>query len=145
MARQVLASCLVYHAQFVPVPDHIMRLIQRRISAFLLGLGCIRNSDNRQLRWRPPQQVASLQAKQGGIASVDVHAHVTAMQGNVMAALLHPHRHAWKQFMRANLEIAAPGVGVRLLLQQHSSGQAAAAQRQGLKLGTQRILQRSRR
>mgnify|MGYP001807816805 CR=1 FL=1 len=33
VARQVLASCLVYHAQFVPVPERIMRLIQRRISA----------------------------------------------------------------------------------------------------------------
>jgi hypothetical protein len=107
----------VYHAQFVPVPEHIMRLIQRRISAFLLGLGCIRNTDDRQLRWRPAQQVASLQAKQGGIASVDVQAHVTAMQGKVMAALLHPHKHAWKQFMRANLERKAPGVGVRVLLQ----------------------------
>jgi hypothetical protein len=129
VARQVLASCLVYHAQFVPVPDRLMRLIQRRISAFVLGLGCIRNTDNRQLRWRPAQQVASLQAKQGGIASVDVQAHITAMQAKVMAALLHPHRHAWKLFMRANMELAAPGVGVRMLLQQQSSAQAAAAQR----------------
>jgi hypothetical protein len=72
VARQVLASCLVYHAQFVPVPEHVMRLIHRHISAFLLGLGCIRNTDDRQLRWRPAQQVASVQAKQGGIASVDV-------------------------------------------------------------------------
>jgi hypothetical protein len=95
-------------------------------------MGCIRNTDDRQLRWRPAQQVASLQAKQGGIASVDVQAHVTAMQGKVMAALLHPHRHAWKQFMRANLERAAPGVGLRLLLQQQSSGQAAAALRRQL-------------
>jgi hypothetical protein len=132
VARQVLASCLVYHAQFVPIPERLTRLIQRRISAFVLGLGCIRNADNRQLRWRPAAQVASLQAKQGGIAFVDVQAHVTAMQAKVMAALLHPHRHAWKLFMRANLERAAPGVGVRLLLQQQSSAQAAAAQRRRL-------------
>jgi hypothetical protein len=129
VARQVLASCLVYHAQFVPVPDRLMRLIQRRISAFVLGMGCIRNTDNRQLQWRPAQQVASLQAKQGGVASVDVQAHVTAMQAKVAAALLHPHRHAWKQLMRANLERAAPGVGVRMLLQQSTSAPAAAAQR----------------
>ena len=132
VARQVLASCLVYHAQFVPVPERLMRLIQRRISAFVLGLGCIRNADNRQLRWRPAPQVASLQAEQGGTAFVDVQAHVTAMQAKVVAALLHPHRHAWKLFMRANLERAAPGVGVRRLLQQQSSAQAAAAQRRGL-------------
>ena len=99
----------------------------------MLGLGCIRDADTRQLRWRPAPQVASLQAKQGGIAFVDVQAHITAMQAKVLAALLHPHRHAWKLFMRANLERAVPGVGVRLLLQQQSSGQAAAAQRQGLK------------
>jgi hypothetical protein len=49
-----------------------------------------------------------------------------------MAALLHPHKHAWKQFMRANLERKAPGVGMRVLLQQHSSGQAEAALRRGL-------------
>jgi hypothetical protein len=34
--------------------------------------------------------------------------------------------------MRANLEHKAPGVGVAVLLQQHSSGQAAAALRRGL-------------
>jgi hypothetical protein len=129
VARQVLASCLVYHAQFVPVPERLMRLIQRRISAFVLGLGCIRNNDSRPLHWRPAQQVASLQVKQGGIASVDVKAHITSMQAKVMAALLHPHRHAWKQLMRANLELASPGVGVRMLLQPPASGQAAAAQR----------------
>jgi hypothetical protein len=129
IARQVLASCLVYHAQFVPVPDRLMRLIQRRISAFVLGLGCIRNTDDRQLRWRPAQQVASLQAQQGGIAYVDVQAHITAMQAKVMAALLHPHRHAWKLFMRATLERRSSGVGVRMLLQHQSSARAAAAQR----------------
>jgi exonuclease III len=132
VARQVLASCLVYHAQFVPIPERLMRPIQRRISAFVLGLGCIRASDNRQLRWRPAPQVASLQAKQGGIAFVDVQAHITAMQAKVLAALLHPHRHAWKLFMRANLERASQGVGVRLLLQQQSSAQAASAQRRRL-------------
>ena len=89
-------------------------------------------SDQRQLHWRPAQQVASLQAKQGGIACVDVQAHITAMQAKVMAALLHPHRHAWKLFMRANLELAVPGVGVRMLLQQQSTAQAAAAQRRRL-------------
>ncbi len=132
VARQVLASCLVYHAQFVPVPEHLMRPIQRRISAFVLGLGCIRNNDTRQLQWRPAQQVACLPPKRGGIGCVDVQAHVTAMQAKVMASLLHPHRHAWKQFMRANLERAVPGVGVRLLVQQQTSAQAAAAQRRRL-------------
>ena len=38
----------------------------------------------------------------------------------VAVALLHPHRHTWKQFMYANLERQAPGVGLRVLLQQGS-------------------------
>jgi exonuclease III len=131
VARQVMASCLVYHAQFVGIPADMMQLIQRRISAFVLGLGCIRQDNNRQLRWRPSQAVASLQPKQGGIACVDVQAHVTAMQAKVAAALLHPHKRAWKAFMQASLERAAPGVGLRLLVQQ-LTGQAAAAVRRRL-------------
>ena len=62
---------------------------------------------------------------------MDVAAHVTAMQAKVAAALLHPHRRAWKQFMRANLERAVPGVGVRVLLMQ-GTGPAAAAIRRRL-------------
>ena len=129
VARQVMASCLVYHAQFVPVPDATMQLIERRISAFVLGLGCIGQDDNRQMRWRPAQAVASLQPKQGGIACVDVQAHVTAMQAKVAAALLHPHKRVWKAFMQASLERAAPGVGLRLLVQQPSGPAAVAVRR----------------
>ena len=94
----MLASCLGYHAQFVPVPERVMQLIQRRITAFVLGLGCIRNSDSRPLRSEPAAAVASLPQQLGGIGQVDVAAHITAMQAKVAAALLHPHRRAWKQF-----------------------------------------------
>jgi hypothetical protein len=118
VARQVMASCLVYHAQFVSIPADMLQLIQRRISGFVLGMGCLRQDDSRQLRWRPSQAVASLLPKQGGIACVDVHAHVTAMQAKVAAALLHPHKRVWKPFMQASLERAAPGVGLKLLVQQ---------------------------
>ena len=86
VARQVLASCLVYHAQFVPVPERLMSLIQRRIKAFTLGLGCIRAADHRQLCADQQPQVASLPAKQGGIGHVDVRAHATAMQAKVAVA-----------------------------------------------------------
>ena len=64
VARQVLASCLVYHTQFVPVPDHLMTLLQRRITAFVLGMGCIRNSDQRTLQ-QLRQQAAEPQREQG--------------------------------------------------------------------------------
>lgn len=121
VARQVMASSLVYHAQFVPVPAPVMQLIQRRIKAFTLGLGCIPSSENRQLVCRPSSAVANLPIQRGGIGHVDVQAHVTAMQAKVAVALLHPHRHPWKQFMRANLEKQAPGLGVMVLLQQSVS------------------------
>ena len=119
-----------------------MALIQRRIKAFMLGLGCIRE-DGRQLVYRPAAAVANLPVKQGGIGHVDVQAHATAMQGKVAAALLHPHRHAWKQFMRANLEGGARGggaaAGAAALIwyrqQQHCGG--------GSTPGTQRTLRHS--
>ena len=117
VARQVLASCLVYHVQFVPVPAYLMALIQRRIKAFTVGMGSM-HEDGRQLVYRPAAPVANLPRKLGGIGHVDVQAHATAMQGKIAAALLHPHRHAWKQFMRANLEREVPGLGMRVLVQQ---------------------------
>jgi exonuclease III len=127
VARQVMASCLVYHAQFISVPDNLLRLIQRRVTAFILGLGCIRRDDSRVLCCRPAAAVASLPAKQGGIGQVDVRAHITAMQAKVAVALLHPHRQPWKLLMRASLERALPGLGVRALVQQGSARAAAGA------------------
>jgi hypothetical protein len=81
------SQTVVYHAQFVRVPDHLLRLIQRRITAFLLGLGCIRRDDDRVLVSRPAAAVASLPTKMGGIGQVDVAAHITAMQAKVAVAL----------------------------------------------------------
>ena len=118
VARQVLASCLVYHTQFVPMPDRMLGLIQRRIKAYTLGLGCIKATDHRHLVCRPAAAVANLPTKRGGIGHVDIRAHATAMQAKVAVALLHPHRHAWKQFMRANLDRQVPGLGARVLVQQ---------------------------
>ncbi len=71
--------------------------------------------------------MASLPTKMGGIGQVDVAAHITAMQAKVAVALLHPHRQPWKQFMRASLERALPGLGVRVLVQQGSARAAAVA------------------
>ena len=129
VARQVLASCLVYHTQFVPVPDHLMTLLQRRITAFVLGMGCIRNSDQRTLQQEPAAAVASLPQQLGGIGQVDIAAHTMAMQAKVAAALLHPHRRVWKPFMRANLERALPGLGEKVLLMQHAGPAVAALRR----------------
>jgi hypothetical protein len=40
------------------------------------------------------------------------------MQARTAAALLHPHRAAWKPLMRANLQRALPGLGEAVLVQQ---------------------------
>jgi hypothetical protein len=118
VARQVLASCLVYHAQFVPVPADIMSMLQRRIKAFTLGRGCAPLTGGRPLVCRPAEAVANLPIKRGGIGHVDVRSHSVAMQAKVAAALLHPHRCAWKVFMRGNLERQVPGVGARVFVRE---------------------------
>ena len=105
VARQVLASCLVYHTQFVPVPARMLSLIQRRIKAYTLGLGCIRATDQRHLVCKPAAAVANLPTKRGGIGHVDVRAHATAMQAKVAVALLHPHRHAFFFFFFGTSEL----------------------------------------
>jgi hypothetical protein len=127
VARQVLASCLVYHAQFVPVPAHLMSMLQRRIKAFTLGRGCAPLTDGRPLTCRPAAAVANLPAQRGGIGHVDVLSHITAMQAKVAAAVLHPHRHPWKLFMRGNLDRQVPGVGVRILIREGPDTSTAAA------------------
>jgi hypothetical protein len=118
VARQVLASCLCYHAQFVPVPAAIMARIHRRIVAFVAGQGCVREEQIRVPSDSPPAAVASLPVRMGGSGQVDVRAKAAAMQAKVAAALLHPRRAAWKVLMRANLQRALPGLGEAVLLQQ---------------------------
>jgi len=126
VAKQVLASCLGYHAQFVQPPDNIMRRINRLIHGYLLGRGLVDDGDNRPLRGCPARAVAALPKDKGGIAQVDVQAHCLALQGKVAAMLLHPSRACWKQFMIAALDRAMPGTGVLALLQASSRGVQAA-------------------
>jgi hypothetical protein len=118
VARQVMASCLTYHAQFVPVPADIMARIHRRVTAFVTGQGSVREAHIRQCKDSPPAAVASLLVSMGGSGQVDARAHAAAMQARTAAALLHPRRAAWKPFMRANLQRASPGLGEAVLVQQ---------------------------
>ena len=118
VARQVMASCLTYHAQFVPIPAELMARIHRRITAFVTGQGCVQEADIRQWNDSPPAVVASLSVSMGGAGQVDARAHAAAMQARTAAALLHPRRAAWKFFMRANLQRALPGLGEAVLVQQ---------------------------
>jgi hypothetical protein len=118
VARQVMASCLTYHVQFVPVLADLMARIHRRVVAFVMGQGCAQEARIRQWNESPPAAVASLPVAMGGSGQVDVRAHAAAMQARTAAALLHPRRAAWKPFMRANLRRALPGLGEAVLVQQ---------------------------
>src|SRR4029079_19356031 len=76
VAKQVMASCLTYHAQFVPLPADLVDRIHSRITAFIVGQGCVREASMRPWNDSPPEAVASLSVSMGGCAQVDVRAHV---------------------------------------------------------------------
>lgn len=115
VAKQVLASCLSYHQQFVQPPADILQRISRVVHGFVLGRGLVSEHDARPLRGRPARVVASLPKQMGGLGQVDLQAHSLALQAKVAAALLHPCRATWKQFMAASLERAMPGLGAAAL------------------------------
>ena len=130
VARQVLAACVTYHAQFVPVPADLMSSIHTRITAFVLGKPCLPQHQLQQLRGSPPAVVAALPYRMGGIRQVDVRARARAMQAKVAAAALHPRRAAWKPFFAATLRRALPDLGEAALVQQ-AQGPISTAMRQG--------------
>ena len=118
VARQSLAPCFTYHAQFVPVPPALLDSLHRRITAFVLGKPCLPQQQLQQLRCSPPAAVRALPSSMGGVRQVDVRAHTTAMLAKVAAAALHPRRAPWKQFFAANLQRAMPGLGIAAVVQQ---------------------------
>ena len=130
VAKQVLASCLSYHQQFVQPPEAIMQRIMRVISAFVLGRGMLPDGDALPLRGCPSRVVACLPKDMGGVAQVDIRTHCLALQGKVAAMLLHPRKAVWKQFMSAALNQALPGTGILALIQPKSN-QVTAAVRAG--------------
>ncbi|KAF8060290.1 hypothetical protein HT031_004825 [Scenedesmus sp. PABB004] len=117
VARQVLAACVGWHAQFVPVPADLLRLIQRRVTAYIVGNWCIRESGNRIIRQVPRAAIACLPASMGGEAQVDVAAFTTAMLAKTAARLLHPVGAAWKPPAAARFARALPGRGTAALVQ----------------------------
>ena len=62
VARQVLASCLVYHAQFMPVPAHLMSPAAAPHQGLHAGHGLHRADAGRTLTCRPAAAVANLPA-----------------------------------------------------------------------------------
>ena len=92
VAKQILASCLAYHIQFVAPSAQLLQLLHRRILAFVLGKGLVPVEQLPQLRGSPSAAVASLPKAMGGIAQVDIRAHAAALQAKVAARLLWPHK-----------------------------------------------------
>ena len=135
VAKQILASCLSYHIQFVAPSDQLLQLLHRRILAFVLGKGLPAQQQLTQLKGSPSAAVASLPKSMGGIAQVDVRAHATALQAKIAARLLWPHRQPWKVYMRHAFERCLPTVGVAVLVQHtRHTGAAALHQRHQLYL-----------
>jgi hypothetical protein len=116
VAKQVLASSLAYHVQFVMPAEGLLQAIHRKLTAFVVGMGALAAADTRQLQATPSQAVASLPKDMGGMGQVDVRAHALAMQAKVAARLLHPKRAPWKVLMAQSLERALPGLGVAVLV-----------------------------
>ena len=126
VAKQVLASVVSYHAMFVPPPEEALARLQRVIDGYVMS-GTDQDEDAATpLRGAPARHVTALPRHMGGLAHVDLEVYVSALQGKVAAALLHPSRRQWKQLMSAAFERAAPGIGVAALLHQvPCAGQAA--------------------
>ena len=118
VAKQVLASTLSYHATFLAPPEQQLASISRAIQGYIISGGLLDEADTRPLRHRPSRHVASLPRDQGGVSLVDLEAFGHALRAKVPAMLLHPKRCHWKPLMAAAFEVACPGIGVGLLVQQ---------------------------
>ena len=126
VAKQVLASTLSYHIQFVSPSVQLLQLIHRRLLGFVLGKGLVSAEAAAQLKASPSAAVASLPKAMGGLAQVDVRAHAVAMQAKVAARLLWPHRQPWKVYMQHAWERHLPGLGVAVLVQSTRHTRSAA-------------------
>jgi hypothetical protein len=115
VARQVMASSLVYHIAFSsPAPDTLRRL-EGHIMRFVAGEGG---------RMYPRRAVAHLPWALGGRGVVCLPAVQRAMQAGIVVRLLHPEWHPWKGLMGRWFDRAARSQGLaygaRLALTTHS-------------------------
>ena len=56
----------------------------------------------------PQIAAASLQPLDGGLAAVDLRTQIDALQAKIVARMLHPRRHPWKQLMQAAIRARSP-------------------------------------
>lgn len=123
VAKQVLAPVLSYHATFLPVPSEVLERLEGVLRGYMYRNRLVEEG-GADLRGRPAAVVASLPREMGGIAQVDVQAHVRALQAKVVAMLVHPSRRSWKGMFRARLQRAVPTLGLGALVH-HPRGPAS--------------------
>ena len=119
VAKQVLASSLFFHAQFVPPPEDVLEGIVACVDQFV-GFGRLVEPGEAGgvLRAFPSAAVESLPFELGGLRRVDIPAQVMALHGKVAAMLLHPRRHPWKVLLRRAFERAVAALGPAVLVSQ---------------------------
>ena len=134
VARQVLASCLVYHAQFVPVPAHLMRSSSAasRPSRWAWAASQLRRQ---ALRCRP---AAAWQTCRHSWAASDMwmccHTSQPCRQRSRQPAA--PAQARMEAVHARQPGQAVPGVGVRMLLQQECPGTDSSSTAAGSAPGT---------
>lgn len=117
IAKQVLASMVYYHAQFVrPAAAQLQEMVSL-IARFVAhpARGGAGDEDPRAFMQHPQLAAASLQPLDGGLAAVDLRTQLDALQAKIVARMLHPRRHPWKVLMQAAIRARSPAhLGVAL-------------------------------
>jgi hypothetical protein len=90
IAKQILASKVVYHATFDMPQRHIMQRLDSMVMQFVAGDGG---------RMHPRREVAQLPWESGGRAVVCIPEVVRALQAGIIARHMHPQWQPWKGLM----------------------------------------------
>ena len=96
VAKQVLASMVVYHATFIPVPEHLLIRLCRALHTFVAANRPVIGGTQAPLF--PGRDACFRAEKDGGISLVDIRSQISALQAKVIGRLLEPQQLAWKAF-----------------------------------------------
>ena len=125
VAKQLMASTLVYHATFFQPSASQLQELSTILDIYITkGMESDVGSVGLGGR-RPSKHIMALPKLLGGLAATDLPAQVSALQAKVAAALLHPRRTPWKQLMRAALDRELPDQGVYALVHWHRGSTSA--------------------
>ena len=108
VARQCLASKLVYHATFTRPPRDLLQRMASSVGSFV---------DGRDAVGGPARVVGHLPKHLGGRGVPNLARIIDSLQAGVVCRLLHPARHAWKALFAARLTaLPDPCAGLRYVL-----------------------------